>query len=466
MAAAPDGATRTLARFVAETDFNALPPRVVEAMKVYLLDDLACGFLGSVQPWSAIVVDLVRAGGGREEASIFGQAWRTTAAQAALANGVMIGAFESEHFGHNAHPSGTVFPAAFALAEREHRSGRDFLTALTLGYELVCRIGAAQTNAVETERGIHNPAANGPFGAAAAAARLLGLDAEHTAGALGVAGSHCGGLTEFAWDGAMTKRLHLGRAAQLGLESALLARAGFTGPTTVLEGRYGYFNAYSPAPKGELLLDRLGEQWMLEGLVVKAYPCHASSQALVAAIQELKRSGVAMADVQRLHLRAGERLLEPRFLNAAPTTMLGAQYSIPYTMAIAVCRDLDDPASYDESVLSDPRIRRLAGLVTWEKGDPDIFVERRAELEVTIADEQRVIQAESFPGAADSPLTFEGAAGKFHRFAGRFVDAARRQRIVDAVRTIEQLADIATLAAAIRTAGVVSEAPEAERGRT
>jgi 2-methylcitrate dehydratase PrpD len=466
MATVEDGATRTLARFAAEADFAALPPRVVEAMKVYLLDDLACGFLGSAQPWSSIVVDLVRAGGGREEASLFGRPWRTTAAQAALANGVMIGAFESEHFGHNAHPSGTVFPAAFALAEREHCSGRDFLTALTLGYELVCRIGAAQTNAVETERGIHNPAANGPFGAAAAAGRLLGLDHERTAQALGIAGSHCGGLTEFAWDGAMTKRLHLGRAAQLGLESALLARAGFTGPTTILEGRYGYFNAYSPAPRGERLLDGLGERWLLEGLVVKAYPCHASSQALVAAIQALKRSGVDVAKLERLHLRAGERLLEPRFLNAAPTTMLGAQYSIPFTMAVALCRDLDDPASYDESVLTDPRIRRLAGLVTWEQGDPSTFVERRAELDVTIAGEQRVLPAVSFPGAADSPLTFAAAAGKFHRFAGRFVETAQRQRIIDAVQAIEQMPDVATLAAEIRTADVQSAAAGVERGRT
>jgi 2-methylcitrate dehydratase PrpD len=364
----------------------------------------------------------------------------------------MIGAFESEHFGHNSHPSGTVFPAALAIAEHENLSGRDFLTALTLGYELVCRVGAAQTNAVETERGIHNPAANGPFGAAAAGARLLGLNAELTAQALGIAGSHCGGLTEFAWDGAMTKRLHLGRAAQLGLESALLAQGGFTGPPTILEGRYGYFHAYSPAPKGELLLDGLGQRWLLEDLVVKAYPCHASSQALVAAIQDLKRTGVEGARVQRVHLRAGERLLEPRFLNAAPTTMLGAQYSIPYTMAIAFERDLDDPAAYDESVLRDPHIRRLAESVTWEQGDPQVFVDRRAELEVTIDGERRRVPAATFPGSADDPLTCEGATGKLDRFAGRVIDAAQRRQIVETVRRIEHLANVATLAARIRTA--------------
>lgn len=453
MAAAPDGATRALARFVADTDFDTLPAQVVEAMKVYVLDDLACGFVGAHQPWARIVVGLVRAAGGREEASIVAQGWKAPAAQAALANGVMIGGFESEHVGHSAHPSGTVFPAAFAIAEHRHASGREFLAALALGYELVCRVGDAQTNAVETVRGIHNPAVNGPFGAAAAVAKLLGLDTERTACALGIAGSHCGGLTEYAWDGTMTKRLHLGRAAQLGLESALLAQAGFTGPATILEGRFGYLNAYSPAPKGELLLAGLGERWQLVGLTVKAYPCHVRSQALVAAIQELKRSGVEAARVERLHLRAGEGLLEPRFWNAAPTTLLGAQYSIPYTMAVAFFRDLDDPLSFDESVLADPRIRRLAATITWERGDPRTFAEQRAEVEVTAGGSPRRVMAETFPGALDDPLTYAGATDKFHRYAGRLLDTARRRQIVDAVRRIEDLTDVAELAALVRSEG-------------
>jgi len=128
----------------------------------------------------------------------------------------MIGGFESEHIAYNAHPAGTVFPAAFAVAEAGHKSGREFIAAMAAGYEVVCRIGDAQTNAVEIERGFHNPAVNGPYGAAAAAGKLLHLDLPLLVSAFGVAGSHSAGIVEYAWGGEMTKRLHLGRAAQWG----------------------------------------------------------------------------------------------------------------------------------------------------------------------------------------------------------------------------------------------------------
>src|SRR5204863_8570019 len=202
--------------------------------RIYLLDNLAAGFVGSVQPWSLIVASLARDLGGSGGASVFNHAWQADVSRATLVNGVMMGAFEAEHIGHVAHPSATVFPAALALAERDHRDGQAYLAALVLGYEVVCRIGEAQTRAVEAERGFHNPGVNGAFGAAAAVGKLLGLDEEHLTWALGIAGSRACGLVEFVHEGAMTKRMHPGRAAQLGLESALLARVGFTGPTNVL----------------------------------------------------------------------------------------------------------------------------------------------------------------------------------------------------------------------------------------
>lgn len=204
--------TEALARFVVELDYDDLPASVVDRIKVYTLDCLACGFVGAVQPWSAMVRDMVEEAGGSAEASCFSTKRRTTMAQAALVNGVMIGGFESEHIGYNAHPAGTVFPAAFAVAETGHKSGKEFIAAMAAGYEVVCRIGDAQTNAVEIERGFHNPAVNGPYGAAAATGRLLHLKLPDQLNAFGIAGSHSAGIVEYAWAGEMTKRLHLGRA--------------------------------------------------------------------------------------------------------------------------------------------------------------------------------------------------------------------------------------------------------------
>src|SRR5919202_4897506 len=259
-------ASRELASFVANTTYADLPDGLRERARVYVLDNLAAGFVGSVQPWSGMVADTVQHLGGTPQASVFRRAWRTDVSRAALVNGVMMGAFEVEHIGHAAHPSATVFPAALAVAEHKQLDGRAFLTALLLGYEVVCRVGAAQTRATEVERGFHNPGVNGAFGAAAAVGKLFGLDEERLAWALGIAGSHACGLVEFVHEAAMTRRAHPGRAAQLGLESALLAGAGFTGPTTVLEGRYGYLQAYSPRSQPERLVAGLGREWLASEL--------------------------------------------------------------------------------------------------------------------------------------------------------------------------------------------------------
>src|ERR1700724_1115860 len=168
--------TRQLASFVARTAYADVPTALLERARVYVLDNLAAGFLGSVQPWSGIVADTVRELGGCEQASIFHRAWRTDVSRATLINGTMLAAFEAEHIGHVAHPSATVFPAALAMAERLQADGRSFLLAMLLGYEVVCRVGEAQTRATEVERGFHNPGVNGAFGAATATGKLLGLD--------------------------------------------------------------------------------------------------------------------------------------------------------------------------------------------------------------------------------------------------------------------------------------------------
>src|SRR5262249_12895507 len=158
-------------------------------------------------------------------------------------NGVLIGAFECEPL-TGSHASGTVLPAVLAVGERERVTGATFLTALAVGVEGSARI-ARTAGGVQNVRGVHNPGTQGPLGAAAAIGKLYGLDDNRLTDALGIAGSSSAGLLEFAWSGGDTKRLHLGRASQLGLESALLARNGVRGPTTVLEGRSGYFNAFS-----------------------------------------------------------------------------------------------------------------------------------------------------------------------------------------------------------------------------
>ncbi len=318
-----------------------------------------------------------------------------------------------------------------------------------LGFEVGCGVGEARTGAVEVERGFHNPGVNGPFGAAAAVSKLLKLESARTAWALGIAGSSSAGIVEFVWEGAMTKRLHLGRATQLGLESALLAQRGLTGPTTVLEGPYGYLHAFSPRPAPERLTAGLGEGWLAAELTIKAYPAHSTAQAIVHAL----RTYVAAEPLDPARLRGVSVVMrhapERRFLDAAPTTMLGAQYSLPYSVATALCRDLSDPNTLGDDVLEDALIRAIATRVD-VRSDPSWFAdaddEVTAEIQLDLNDGIQVIRATSFPGSLSRPLDFEAACDKLQRYAQQASTPERVAHMIDLVRDLEDLDDVSKLA--------------------
>jgi 2-methylcitrate dehydratase PrpD len=330
------------------------------------------------------------------------------------------------------------------MAESLRADGRAFLLAMLLGYEVVCRVGAAQTRATEDERGFHNPGVNGVFGSAAAVGKLLGLDGDQLASAFGVAGSHASGLIEFVFEGAMTKRLHPGRAAQLGLESALFARAGFRGPSTVLEGQHGYLQAYSPGPRPERLLADLGYSWLAADVTPKAYPCHSTHQAVVHAIQEFKRTQpIDAVSIQQVVVRVEPRAAETRFQEREPRTLLGAQYSLPFACAMALTRDIANPYAYDESALVDATILQLAS---------------RVEVQATSAPQQVILElngqryvlpATHYPGSVERPLDFVSAVDKLRRYSAPLLGEERVTHIVDLVRDIDCLDDVRPLAESI-----------------
>ncbi len=442
--------TRTLARFVADADFGSLPPEVVEATRVYILDDLAAGCAGARTPWADMVADLVHETS-TGPCTVFGRPWTTSPAGAALANGVMVGGFEVDHpyTPGNCHPSGAVFPAALAVAERERCDGRAFMTAVAAGYELLCRVGLAATRAVEDERGFHGPGTNAAFGAAASAAKLIGLPKAGILHALGIAGSHGGGLVEFFREGAMTKRLHLGRGAQLGVECALLAARGFTGPSTVLEGSHGFLHAYSPAPRPALLVENLGTHYFMLGMILKAFPCHISFHAVIAGIQDFRRANTLKPDaITRIRIASGTRMMEERFADRRPSTLMGAQYSLPWSAAFALCRDVSDPQTWLELDLDDPTVRRLAGLIEL---DPDVGPSGKpgepvAEVSITVGGTTYTFTVTDWKGAPTNPYTFPEMAEKFSRYAAPLLPASTITEIVERVAGLERQPDVGVLA--------------------
>jgi len=443
--------TRALARFVAQTKFTDLPRRLVDNLKITVLDTFGAAFVGSVQPWAQRILAVVQALGGTPEATVINQSWRTDVSRAALANGVLIGAFECEPL-TGSHASGTVLPAALAVCEREHFDGVAFLTALALGFEVSARIARTAVG-LETVRGFHNPGTQGPFGAAAAVGKLYGFDEERLTNALGIAGSSSAGLLEFAWSGGDTKRLHLGRASQLGLESALLARQGVRGPATVLEGRYGYFNAFSTPPRIERLVEGLGTEWAIEPPSLKSYATHVTHQAVVEAIQSFKREHpLDHKAITRVVISGAPRIMEERHAARGPQDVLGGQYSLPFTTAVALTRDMSNPLVYNADAVADPVVRDLARrieLVPLEDAPHDAPGVWPAEILIECGGQHHTLRTHPHRGSPPNPFTWEEASEKFRRYTATVLGGQPAKAIIDAVDGLERGGDMADVAGSL-----------------
>ncbi|GBD10705.1 hypothetical protein HRbin23_00350 [bacterium HR23] len=442
--------TTTLVQWLTSFRLEDLPPWVVGMVKGYLLDALACACIGSGQPWTQKVAQMVRGMGAQGPCTVVGFPWTTAPSLSALVNGCAVGGFEFDHaLGEgSAHPSSAVVPAVLAIGQAQHISGARALLALALGYEAHCRIGLAVGRGVEDERGFHGPGTNGPLGSAVGAGVAIGLSPQQMTWALGNAGSHGAGLMAFAQEGAMTKRLHHGRSAQAGVECVLLAREGFTGPSQVLEGPQGFFHAFSPSPRPEQVTEGLGTVWRLQGILVKRWPCHASMQGVVEGLVRLRKEGVKARQVERIRVVGPPRLLH-RHAQQTPQTLLAAQESLPFCCAWALLGDPEDPWSLSDALLNDPAYLALAQRVEIEV-DAQAFASPSAafmgaQVTVETTTGRRHFNAWPFPGAPGHPLPWEGILRKFLACAGPLLGKEASQKVVEQVARLEALEDVAPL---------------------
>jgi 2-methylcitrate dehydratase PrpD len=355
--------TVRLAEYAAALRYADLPGEVVQRAKECIADTVAAGICGAAMPWSRIVIDYAERTGPGGKCRILGtDGPAVQAPSAALANGALAHAFELDSLtrpGAGAHPGATVLPPALAIAQERGADGRALIAAFVAANEVMIRIGRA-TGHTNEARGFHAPGTTGPFGAAVAAGHLLGLGPAAMTNALGIAGSLAGGLLEFArGDGGMVKRLHLGRASEAGVLAASLAANGFEGPRTVLEGEFGFLKVFCTKWDETLLTRDLGKEFLVSTTVLKRYPCHATAHAAVRAVRDLQaKHGFTGAQVEAITVTGTERMIE-RHNILEPADLMLAQYSISFSLALALCREARDPESWDETALHDPEIRAL-----------------------------------------------------------------------------------------------------------
>lgn len=359
-----NGSTMQLARWVSALAYRDLPDRSKNVVRLALIDTVGCGVYGYQTPWAQILLKWVQAGGAKGRA----RAWNNAqpglrAADAALVNGTASHAFELDDY-HNAklHPGAVVIPAALALAEELDVSGERLVTAIAAGYEVMIRSSLALNPSAARLRGWHLTGACGPFGAAAACAVLLGLDAERTAWALGLAGTQGAGLWAFNADGAMSKRLHAGKAAHSGVLAAELAAAGFSGPTQIYEvADGGFLRAFSDASDAAPLTHQLGAVYHLDAVSIKPYSCCGSTHAYIDAALELRRRlGNAWEPARPVRVGMSKVVDVQCGFDYVPSTVLNAQMSLRYVLAAALNDGQVLPAQFSSEKMHDPALGVLA----------------------------------------------------------------------------------------------------------
>lgn len=428
-AAAPDprgGYTVKLAEYASQLRYEDVPAPVVRRIKDCITDTVATILYGGKLPWSRIVIAHAQRTGPAGRSHILGTGGvAVQAPSAALAHGAMAHAFELDNLtdpDSGSHPGATMFSAGLAVAQEHGGSGRDLIGGMTAGGEAMIRIGSAGEQTIEP-RGFHAPGTTGPFGGAIVSGKLQQFNAEKMANALGIAGSLAGGLMEFAHanNGAMVKKLHLGRAAESGVVAASLAADGFTGPNTVLEGEGGWLHAFAGESDPTMLTRDLGRDFLTMHIMLKRFACHITAHRPVEAMLDLQRANRFSPDDVRSIVITGNRRMATTNNIPAPADALLAQYSIPFCVALSLYRNPVDPDSFDDQVHKDPRILAMAQRVKMDAmpGQPNDNL--TSVVSVSLKDGRTLTRtAKEFSGTPALPLDEAGLREKFMLLTKRF----------------------------------------------
>jgi 2-methylcitrate dehydratase PrpD len=423
--------TRRLAEYAAALRYEDIPANVLERAKQCIADTVAAVVFGNNLPWGKMIVAYARSAGPGGKGRILGAGGDgVQASTAALANGTLAHSFELDSLYRpsvGVHPGACILPAALAAAQdRGGVSGRDLIAAFVAASEVVYRIGSA-TGRSNEHRGFHAPGTTGVFGAAIAVSRMLKLDSEKTTNALGIAGSLASGLVEFAraGSGGMVKRLHLGRAAESGVLAGSLASLGYTGPATVLEGEFGFLRVFCDEYDVTALADGLGERFDTLNIGLKPFACHFNPQPPIDALVTIREaSDFSARDVAAIEV-VGPPIIVERHNIPTPADMMLAQYSVPFCVALALFRDMRDPAVFDQSVLSNEEILAVSRSVVL-KGD-EAYHHGTSAITITLKDGRKLThKTENVRGMPARPMTKNDLRGKFLHLAGPYSHGAER----------------------------------------
>lgn len=470
------GITQEVASFVAKARFGDLPEQAVKLARGFILDGLGVALAGSTDECARIVQAQIRQMGGKPEASILGTAMMAPAAKAALANGVAGHAMDYDDtqlstskqavYGLLTHPTTPVLAAVLAMGEKEKITGRELVLAYILGVEVECRIADA-IHPRHYQEGFHSTATMGGLGAAVAVGKILRLKEEKLIQTLGIAASMAAGLRENF--GTMTKPLHAGRAAENGVTAALLAQAGFTSATNILEARRGFYQAMAGGYDESKISGRLGQPYFMidPGISIKPYPSGSLSHPAQDLILDLvKQHALGADDIERIEVGTNSNVPNA-LIYPMPKTALEGKFSIPFCMAIAVLERRAGIAQFQDRKVRDKRAIEMMKRVTLYVDDELEalgYDQVRSRVRVKLKN-GRVIEGrcDVARGHPEKPMSWSELSDKFRDCAELVLP---RQSVEEAIGLVARIEQQKTLKPLLKSLLIARSAPAAKAKTT
>lgn len=441
--------TKALAKFSIDTKYENLDQATVAMVKQSFLDWFGCCIRGSKEAQGEIMRRVLALQGQptAKVTTVFTSVpFRTSSLDATLSNGCASHALDFDDL-HNAsivHTGVAIIPAAIAEAEKLGASGKELITAIVVGFEVADRIGECVNP--EAYFYHHTTGTAGTFGAAAAVANLLKLNVEQSVNALGIAGTQAAANFEWVANGANTKALHSGKSNYNGMLSAYLAKEGFTGASTILEGKQGFCRAMSPAPKFEKLIDGLGHNFKINENAFKYYPfCKHSHSSVLAATKIKDANHLSSQQVASVTAKVNSQA-DVYINHPAPKTGYDAKFSLQYCLAAALCYDQVTVETFSAQTMQDKELQRLTQAVT-VCIDPAIDEEYTrcpgkwaAEVTIKTFDGQEYVQYLPYPlGDPQNPVSYEQTEEKFRTLAAPVFDTPTVEKLLQLVRNMENI---------------------------
>jgi 2-methylcitrate dehydratase PrpD len=439
--------------------YRELPADVIDRAKYLLLDYIGVAARGSLSDSSLPVQRVISILDKTQDgAVVIGTNIRSNPPYAALANGVASHSLELDDVVNEAslHPAVVIMTAALAAAHISGCTGKEFIEAVVAGYEVTIKLGIALDPAAHYAQGFHPTGTCGTMGAAITAAKILRLDPKSMQNALGIAGSQAAGSMEFLSDGAFTKRFHPGWAAHSGIIAALLARGNFSGPGTIIEGRFGFLHSYSPKSDPAKILENWGTPYEVIKTSIKPHACCRYKQGPIDGILKIMRENeLSAADIENVTLsilKAGFALVaEPEDIKYNPKSIVDAQFSMPFGAAMAILHGKASLDQYTQENLSSQLVKEMMIKITCIN-DPEIekdFPKKWPAVAIIKTTDGKEYTAKvDYPkGDPENPFTWEELIEKFRNLISPVFSEAGQNQIIEKVRSLEQIQDVTELSA-------------------